>query len=88
MDAAVVPAGYMSVIAGISYERGKELIELHDEAVSANDFAEYIMGLHEKHYETKIAIFADNLSVHHVVEIVELCEELDIMLIFNKPYCP
>ena len=78
----------MSVIAGISYERGKELIEVQEEAVDANDFSEYIMGLSEMHSNRKIAIFIDNLAVHHVPAVVQLCRELDILVIFNKPYSP
>ena len=69
-DITVAPAGYMSVIAGISYERGKELIEVQEEAVDANDFSEYIMGLSEMHGNRKVAIFIDNLSVHHVPVVV------------------
>ena len=72
----------MSVIAGISYERGKELIEVQEEAVDANDFSEYIMGLSEMHSNRKIAIFIDNLAVHHVPAVDQLCRELNILVIF------
>ena len=61
----MVPAGFMSAIAGISYERGKELIEIQNDAVDADDFSEYLIALSERHRFRKVAIFIDNLSVHH-----------------------
>ena len=48
-DIRIAPPGYMSVIAGISYERGKELIHIQDDAVDADNFSDYLVGLSEKH---------------------------------------
>ena len=78
----------MSAIAGISYERGKELVHIQDEAVDTDDFSDYLVALAEQHSQRKIAIFIDNLRVHHTDDVVEMCEALDIMVIYNKPYSP
>ena len=88
VDLSVVPAGFMSAIAGISYERGKELIEIQNDAVDADDFSEYLIGLSERHSNRKLAIFIDNLSVHHTSDVKTLCEELGIRVIYNRPYSP
>ena len=87
-DLSVMPSGYMSAIAGISYQKGKELIEIQDNAVNGDDFAQYVMALLEIHDSSKIAIFMDNLSVHHTPDNKKLFEELGLEVIFNKPYCP
>ena len=46
-DLSVIPDGYMTAIAGISYERGKELTHIQNGAVDADDFADYIVNLAE-----------------------------------------
>ena len=46
------------------------------------------MALLEIHDSSKIALFMDNLSVHHTPDNKQLFQELGLEVIFNKPYCP
>ena len=39
-------------------------------------------------FEKKLAIFLDNASIHHAAVTTKKARELDIVLIFNLPYCP
>ena len=87
-DLSVMPSGYMSAIAGISYQKGKELIEIQENSVDSDDFAQYVMALLENHDSSSIALFMDNLAVHHTPANKELFEELGLEVIFNKPYSP
>ena len=49
---------------------------------------EFIENLIEDQGESKIAIFMDNLRVHHTLDVKDLCAEYDIPLIFNLAYSP
>ena len=84
INLSCIPSGYMSVIAGISYERGKELIEIQHNAVNADDFESFLYELSERHQNRKVAIFMDNLQVHHTQQVKNLAQSLDMMLIYNK----
>ena len=80
--------GYMSVIAGISHQQGIERYHLQHDAVDENDFCQYIRDIRNLPGHNKLALFLDNLSVHHTDQVINLCIDLDIRLIFNVVRSP
>ena len=60
---------------------------MHD-SVDSDSFANYLFALSDLHKNKKIAVFVDNLQVHHTADVKAVCESLDIFVIYNKTYSP
>ena len=79
---------YMAAIAGISYEKGLEFVQIQHDAVDRTDFVEFLQELKARQGRRKVAVFLDNLSVHHTLQVKDECIRLDIPLVFNCAYEP
>ena len=73
---------------GISAEGGGEHWQIFKKSVDIPKFKEYIEGLRADNKDKKIAIFMDNLSVHHSRKTKEALAELEIPYVFNVAYSP
>jgi transposase len=51
------------------------------------DFIIFLEELRDLHQGERLFIWLDNLRVHLTQEVREYCDENDIELIFNVPYC-
>jgi transposase len=78
----------IAMVAAVSADFGFEYYQLFYKAVDRDLFMEFIENLREDQGDDKIAIFLDNLRVHHTLKVKELCKSLDIPLVFNLPYSP
>ena len=76
-----------AVVAVVSLEGALEHYEIYEKSVNTDSFLDYLKSLRE-HCEDKIALFLDNLRVHHSTRVKEFCEKYDIPLVFNLPYSP
>ena len=76
------------MVAAVSADIGFEYYELFHNAVDRNLFMQFVEGLREDQGDEKIALFLDNLRVHHTLKVKDLCKKLDIPLVFNLPYSP
>ena len=79
---------YMTAIAGISYARGIELYAMQHDSVDQEDFRDYLATLIRSNAGKKLAVFLDNLAVHHTDLVTDFCKEKDVRLIFNVTYSP
>ena len=75
-----------AVIAAISYGRGLELVQIENGSINKPKFKVFLEELRRKHWADDVAVFLDNLSVHHSAEVKERLEELGIPAIFNAAY--
>ena len=78
----------LATIAGISAERGIEIIRTHDFSINVDKFKQYLIGLRETNRSIKLAVFMDRLNVHRSAKIRELAHQLGIKLVFNASYSP
>ena len=76
------------MVAAVSADIGFEYYQLFYKAIDRELFMEFIENLREDQGEDKIALFLDNLRVHHTLKVKDLCKKLDIPLVFNLPYSP
>ena len=64
VDVAKLDEPVLSLLAGISKEKGIDLFKVYDFSVNIDKFIEYVRELRAANPDTKIAIFMDNLPVH------------------------
>ncbi len=76
----------MATIAGISEERGVDLIMCFPSSVNVAKFKIYLDELRQKYFFDDICIYMDNLSAHRSNIARERLDELSIPYIFNPPY--
>ena len=72
----------------ISAEEGIEYYEVHERAIDTDIFLDFLKDLREVCHREKIALFLDNLRVHHSLKVKDYCQKHDIHLVFNLAYSP
>lgn len=73
---------------GISFEEGIEHSRIFTRSINTQKFSQYLEELRVINDNKNIAIFMDNLSVHHSRKTKLKLEELGIKSLFNIPYSP
>jgi transposase len=69
-------------------EEGLEYYEVHEKSINIEIFIDFLKDLREVCHKEKIALFLDNLRVHHSNKVKEYCLTHNIPLIFNIAYSP
>ena len=77
-----------ATIAGISMQQGLVYWKNFEKSVNADKFIIWLALLEKHTGKRKIALFMDNLRVHHTKRVKAWCAERDIPLIYNVPYWP
>ena len=88
VDVAKLDEPVLSLLAGISKEKGVDLFKVYDFSVNIDKFIEYVRELRAVNPDTKIAIFMDNLSAHTADRSKQAMRELGFRWIYNVPYSP
>ena len=88
VDVAKLDEPVLSLLAGISKEKGIDLFKVYDFSVNIDKFIEYVRELRAANPDTKIAIFMDNLSAHTADRSKQAMRELGFRWIYNVPYSP
>ena len=78
----------LALLMGISNEEGVEQSMVVQKAFDARSFIKYIELVVKKHRNQKIALFMDNLGVHHARTVKPVYEKFDVMSIYNAAYSP
>ena len=60
----------------------------YPKSINQDKFIEWLSLLMKRTGKRKIALFMDNLRVHHTKVVKEFCKQHDITIIFNVPYYP
>ena len=76
------------LLLGISEENGVEHWRIFEKSVNNVKFKQYLEELREANAGKKIALFLDNLSVHHSKKTKAILERLEIPTIFNCVSAP
>ncbi len=61
---------------------------IYDRSVKNQDFSNFLIQLRSKFPNDSIALFMDNMSVHHSKISKEIYKTLDITPVFNVAYSP
>ena len=77
---------FVSVIAGISVERGVEAILLSRVTVDRWKFIEFLEKLRAMNGNKRVHCFLDNARTHKTQETYEAYERLNLEPILNVPY--
>ena len=72
----------------ISEEDGVNLLMNFPKSVNSTKFIEFLRELRSQQPEELIAIFMDRLNVHRSYRVLDVCQELGIIRIFNSSYSP
>ena len=59
----------LAVLAGVSKEKGVDLVMIFENSVNKEKFKIYINKLRSKYPKDKLCIYFDNLSVHKSFEV-------------------
>jgi hypothetical protein len=78
----------LSLILAISNSNGIEHFRIHKKPISRKEYLEFISELAELNDNKPFGIFMDNMRVHHSKVAEEAYKNLNIMPVFNIPYCP
>jgi transposase len=78
----------LAVIAAISEEHDLIDYVVHPKAINSEVFVAFINQIAEKLEGGDFALFLDNISIHKKKDAKHLFEKLNIIEIFNVPYCP
>ena len=76
------------VIAGVSPQQGVEHLAFIDTAITHEHIMEFLRELHRRNSPRRLAVYWDNVNIHKAVNVVALCGQLDIRLLWNIPYYP
>lgn len=68
----------VAIIAGVSLNRGVEIVHLKPRSITTDGFLDYLLDLRESYGTSSIFLFMDNLSVHKSKRSLEKMQELDI----------
>ena len=79
---------YVSVIAAFSFQRGLELIQLHDTGVRIPNFLDFINRIRPRRRSRKLYLYLDGLAVHHALAVRDLCQLRNIVLVFAPVWSP
>ena len=74
------------LLLGISEENGVEHWRIFEKSVNNVKFKQYLEELRGANAGKKIALFLDNLSVHHSKKTRAVLERLEIPTIYNVAY--
>lgn len=69
-------------------ETGMDLFACHKKSINTEKYIDYLNDLRKLHKGKNIAIFCDNLSVHHNWYVKDKLEDLEIPCIYNAAYAP
>ena len=69
VDQEEVYVGYRSVIASMTEEKGIDHLQLHMEAINADNFIVHLKALRAKHGKRLLAMFMDRLNVHRANKV-------------------
>jgi hypothetical protein len=78
----------LALIAAISEDGGLIDYVIHPKSINTEVFIAFIKQLSQKLEGQDYALFLDNLAVHKTKDAKLLFEQLNIIEIFNVPYCP
>ena len=78
----------IATIAGVSQERGVDIVMSFKYSVNKEKFKVFLDELRAKYFYEDICILMDNLSVHRSNDIMERLDELSIEYVFSPPYSP
>ena len=62
------------------------MIQIEKKSINKAKFLVFLDELRRRHWADDIALFLDNLSVHHSKDVKERMEELGMPAVFNSPY--
>ena len=77
-----------ATIAAISMQNGLIYWKNYPKSINTDRFLEWLNILQYRTGKQKIALFLDNLRVHHTKRVKQWCADHKIPLIFNVPYWP
>ena len=78
----------IAVLAGVSMERGVDLMMTFNKSVNIEKFKVYLDELRARWFFDDICIVMDNLRVHHSNAVMERIEELGFEYVFTPVYTP
>ena len=88
VDQDLVKEPCLSLLSGISKERGQEHYQLYTKSLNIQRFKEYLKELRARNGDDKVCIFMDNLAVHTSEKTKKYMKELGFRWIFNVAYSP
>lgn len=77
-----------ALIAAVSAANGLEHFKIVPRSVKDDDFNQFLRELRDKFPNERMAIFMDNMRVHHSRKSKASYHELGMVPIFNVPYSP
>ena len=77
-----------ALLATVSLENGVDHYALYERSVKNQDFGNFLISLRQKYLNEEIALFMDNMRVHHSLLSKEAYQELKLIPIFNIAYSP
>jgi transposase len=77
-----------ALLAVISNENGVDHFAIYDRSVKNDDFSSFLVQLRSRFPDDPIALFMDNLSVHHSKMSRKAYDELNIIPLFNSAHSP
>ena len=80
--------GYVAVVAAISKEVGNEVVYTHNGAIDQEEYIKFLRVLRKRNGKRHLVLFADNLSVHKTILVLEEMKKLHITPVFNAVYSP
>ena len=78
----------LSLLHGVSKEKGNELFHIYKESINTKKFKKYLAELVETNPGEKLCLFMDNLAVHSSEKSKRYMRELGIRHIYNLTYAP
>ena len=78
----------LAVVAGVSRDLGVDGFLIHQRSINSQNFIQFLEQLMESTIGAKLALFADNCTVHHSKVVKKFTEDHDIKMIYNLPYSP
>ena len=78
----------IALVAGVSSERGLEGFQCYENSLNAQKFSSFLESIIDETEGEPIAIFMDNLRVHHSLIVKDLLKAKNTEAIFNVPYSP
>ena len=88
IDQQEIYIGYRSVIASMTAENGIGCIRIFSQAVTAEDFVDFLKSLRARYHKRPLALFMDQLAVHKSKEVKPWYISLNITPIYNVAYSP
>lgn len=88
MDKKLIDTQPYTLLGGISIKKGLEHFILKKNSINSTTFAQFLEELRKKNIGCKLAVFLDNLNVHHSRISMASYAGQQIDPIFNIPYQP